>query len=126
MELLAVYGTLLSGLPPRSGRPDLTSLLRLVGPCRIPGQLCDCGPYPGLLDRPGIVVGECWQIIAAETLAVLDRWEDYQPNDEARSEYLRCQLRLIDPPITAWVYRYNRQPKTIIPSGDWRQYIANR
>ena len=48
-ELLAVYGTLMSGQS-YDGRPDVETMMRPLGPCRIPGVLYSEGDYPWLVD----------------------------------------------------------------------------
>src|SRR5262249_34026501 len=59
---LAVYGLLLDGAGP-AGAPRLRDGGRLVGPATIPGALVDLGAYPGLVDGPGTVRGELWELL---------------------------------------------------------------
>ena len=56
-ELLAVYGTLMSGQA-YAGRPEVERLLIPVGPCRIRGGLYSQGSYPWLIEGEGEVAGE--------------------------------------------------------------------
>lgn len=129
MALLAFYGTLLAGLPPRPGRPALEPHVRLVGPCVLPGQLWDVGPYPALTSGDGFVRGELWETISPEALSVLDGWEEYYPGDEAGSRYLRRRVRLLEPVgVSAWTYLWNRSVTELsrIESGDWRLHLSQR
>jgi gamma-glutamylcyclotransferase (GGCT)/AIG2-like uncharacterized protein YtfP len=125
-QLVAFYGTLMSGLPCRPGRPDLAPHVRLVSRCLIPGKLFDLGPYPVLVPGDGVVHGELWRTTSRHALGVLDRWEAYDPADESSSEYLRRPVRLLDPDVTAWVYLWNRPlgSMTRIRDGDWRSHFG--
>jgi len=103
--------------------------LRFVGPCRIEGQLFDLGAYPGLREGLGIVTGEVFALIDPEVIEVLDRFEDFFPDEPRESHYLRKRIRLIEPqPMTTWVYLYNHEPPPDrrIEDGDWRAYLARR
>jgi gamma-glutamylcyclotransferase (GGCT)/AIG2-like uncharacterized protein YtfP len=121
-ELLAFYGTLLSGLPPRPRRPDLTPHVRLVCDCLIPGRLFDLGPCPALLPGEAVVLGELWRTASDDALRVLDAWEAYHPSNEEASDYVRRKIRLVDPDVSAWVYVWNRSSAGLprITDGDWR------
>jgi gamma-glutamylcyclotransferase (GGCT)/AIG2-like uncharacterized protein YtfP len=123
-ELVAFYGTLLSGLPPRPERPDLTGHLRFLSGCVIPGLLFDLGACPGLRLGGGRVVGELWCTTSTDAIRMLDAWEVYDSADELGSEYVRRKVRLLDPEVTAWVYVWNRSPdgRPRITDGDWRSH----
>lgn len=145
-EWLVVYGSLMRGLPasePRAEtetgpRRDLLDQLgvgaglRRVGPCRVPGVLFDLGPYPAL--RPArseadSVCGELHAVIDPRTLAVLDAFEGFDPQDPVGSDYLRERIELLEPQGTrAWIYVYNREPDASrrITPGDWRAHLAKR
>ena len=60
-DAVAVYGLLRSG---ESGfeRFGLAGAFKPLGPCVIPGRLYDLGAYPGLVDEPGEVVGELYEV----------------------------------------------------------------
>jgi gamma-glutamylcyclotransferase (GGCT)/AIG2-like uncharacterized protein YtfP len=124
-ELVAFYGTLMSGLPSRPERPDLRPHVRVVSDCLIPGALFDVGPYPALLEGDGVVRGELWRTTSAEALGVLDAWEGYASADEPGSEYLRRWVLLVEPKLSAWVYVWNRAADGAhaIAEGDWRAHV---
>lgn len=147
---LVVYGSLMRGLPARatafarddatggSTAPDLLDRLgagaglRRAGPCRVPGRLFDLGAYPAL--RPAesevdVVRGELHAIVDPAVVERLDRFEGYDPDDPAGSEYLRERVELIEPKgIVAWIYVYNHAPAPArrVASGDWRRHLAER
>jgi gamma-glutamylcyclotransferase (GGCT)/AIG2-like uncharacterized protein YtfP len=127
-ELVAFYGTLMSGSPPRPQRPDLTAHLRLLSDCLIPGALIDLGPYPALLEGDGVVRGELWRTTSAGALAVLDSWEGYDSSDEPASEYMRRRISLVEPKVCAWVYLWNHPADgaSAIANGDWRAHVSAR
>ena len=121
VELVAFYGTLMTGMGYLPGHPEPGEM---VGPCRLAGRLYDVGRYPALVPGPGVVVGELWRVDAA-ALVTLDAWEEYEPADEARSVFVRRRVELVDPPSTAaWTYVWNRPVAALalIPGGDWRAY----
>jgi gamma-glutamylcyclotransferase (GGCT)/AIG2-like uncharacterized protein YtfP len=127
-ELIALYGTLMSGLAPRPAAPDLTGHIRLIGACQLSGLLYDGGPYPCLVAGGGRVHGELWRILTDDALQILDRWEDYDPQSPADSEYVRRRVRLAQPLLHAWVYHYNGATEGLQPitDGDWRAHIQSR
>lgn len=128
MTAVFVYGTLLQG-ECRGGLMLAANPLRIV-PARSPGRLVDFGDYPGLLParRSGQwVYGEFVEFgeIGA-LLTQLDAVEEYRPEAEARSMYLRRVVPVVLEDGTdglAWAYIYNRpyDPRRIIQSGDWRR-----
>jgi len=102
-----------------------TDLLRLVGACRIPGELYDLGEYPGLTPGEGTVTGELYEVIDPQGLRLLDEYEAYYEHDAVRSLFVRRQVRLIEPELECWVYLYN-QPvdgKSRIPAGNWTEHL---
>jgi gamma-glutamylcyclotransferase (GGCT)/AIG2-like uncharacterized protein YtfP len=119
-DAVAVYGLLRSG---ESGfeRFGLAGAFAPLGPCVIPGRLYDLGAYPGLIDGPGKVVGELFEVRDAGVMPALDAFEDYWPDDPDRSRYDRVQLRLLEPDREAWVYcwKLGLHEARLIESGDW-------
>jgi gamma-glutamylcyclotransferase (GGCT)/AIG2-like uncharacterized protein YtfP len=80
--------------------------------------------YPALVtDDAGRVVVELYRLGDREQLARLDALESYDPADEARSEYLRRRVEVIDGPVaSAWAYRFvGELPQAAdpIPGGNW-------
>jgi len=119
-DAIAVYGLLRAG---ESGfaRFGLADAFRPLGPCVIPGELWDLGGFPGLVSGKGEVAGELFEITDALVMSRLDEFEDYWPNDPARSRYDRVTLQLAAPDRDAWVYvwRLGLESATRIESGDW-------
>jgi gamma-glutamylcyclotransferase (GGCT)/AIG2-like uncharacterized protein YtfP len=127
-DYIAVYGSLMSGLT-LNDKPELEGLAKLVGSCRIPGQLLDLGDYPGLDDcQPGSVVGELYEVLNKQVFAVMDRFERYDPHHRADSLYLRRCIRLQEPRVDTWVYVFNGEAsdRSPVPSGDWRRHLQAR
>jgi gamma-glutamylcyclotransferase (GGCT)/AIG2-like uncharacterized protein YtfP len=109
--LLFIYGTL---HPDRAPREIATAARRLkpIGPATIHGHLYHLGEYPGaILDSTAPPIpGELFTVPDAETLAALDAYEDFRPNDPANSLFLRTQTTATLPDgsrLTCWVYTYN-------------------
>ena len=119
-EAFAVYGLLRAG---ESGFAQfgLEHAFAPLGPCVLPGQLYDLGAYPGLVDAPGEVIGELFEVRDASVMPRVDAFEDYWPEDRARSRYERRKVRLIEPDRDAWVYIWilDVEDARLIESGDW-------
>lgn len=127
MTFLALYGTLRRG-EPAFRRLGLGACLRFAGPCVIPGALYDLGDYPALLAEAGEVTGELYKVVDASVMQGLDAFEGVVPRRPAASLYLREQIRLLTPRVTAWVYVYNLAAdrdkldrSRRIQSGDWKK-----
>lgn len=125
-DYLAVYGTL------RPGGGALQSLgiaerMRWVGPCLLRGALYDLGEYPALLPGDNEVKADLFHAPDAETLAILDEWEEYTEGDNA-SLYLRKETALLSPALSAQIYWYNRSPMNApkIDSGCWLSWQAQK
>lgn len=127
-DLIALYGTLMSGFAPRPGAPALRSHIELVSPCVLAGVLYDCGSYPGLSSGQGEVLGELWHCISADALEILDEWEGYDPERMGTSEYVRRRVRLLEPDCEAWVYHWNLATDELkrITGGDWRSHTGSQ
>jgi gamma-glutamylcyclotransferase (GGCT)/AIG2-like uncharacterized protein YtfP len=122
-ECIAFYGTLLrdEGIQQRLGAGVM---LDPIGPCFIAGNLFDLGDFPGLVPGDGRVVGELYELLNGEALAILDEYEGFVTDAPGCTLYTRRRVRLLQPEIDAWVYFYNgdtfRRPK--IEGGSWSQY----
>src|SRR4051794_13919573 len=128
VQLLAVYGTLMSGQA-YDGRPDVESMMRSVGPCRIPGTLYSAGDYPGLGPTRGEVAGELFEVHDPDTaFPILDAYENEgRHTEDGAGRYARVRLRLLEPEVEAWVYVWEGEPRgEPIDAGDWRTFLALR
>lgn len=120
-DLFAFYGLLRTG---ESGFAQFGLAEAFIprGPCLIPGRLYDLGAYPGLVGGKGAVIGELFALDDPGVLAALDAFEDYYPEDRARSRYDRLRIALTEPAgETAWVYVWlgGLTGARLIESGDW-------
>lgn len=137
---LALYGSLMRGLPGAGDEPaaelldrlGVGAMLRRVGSCRFAGRLFDLGAYPAARparDSSEQIVGELYAVLDPQALAVLDEFEGFDPQHPERSDYLRERIALIQPRAErAWVYHYRLEPDPAlrIASGDWRAHLADR
>ncbi|XBQ16308.1 MAG: gamma-glutamylcyclotransferase family protein [Oceanicaulis sp.] len=119
-DLFAFYGLLRAG-ERGFAQFGLADAFLDRGPCVISGELWDLGAYPGLVARPGQVIGELFELVDASVLADLDAFEDYWPGEPERSRYERVKVQLIAPDAEAWVYvwRLGLDEARHIESGDW-------
>ncbi len=122
-DYVAVYGSLRSGfgLP---DAPDVGNRLIHRGRCTIKGDLYDVGKYPGLTGGEGVVKGELYEIRDIGVLRALDEYERYDALKPEQSLFVRRVVRLLEPPVDAWVYFYNHDlghaPR--IESGNWAEH----
>jgi gamma-glutamylcyclotransferase (GGCT)/AIG2-like uncharacterized protein YtfP len=116
----AFYGTLRVGGAALS-RLGLEAAVRHLGPCRIPGRLHVVSWYPGLVPGEGEVIGDLFEVTDRTTVALLDRFEGFDPEDPDRSLFMRTPVELIAPATEAWVYRWRGDPTQapVAVSGDW-------
>jgi gamma-glutamylcyclotransferase (GGCT)/AIG2-like uncharacterized protein YtfP len=127
-ELLAVYGTLMSGQD-YEGRPAVEELMRPVGPCRIPGRLYTEGDYPWLQRGEGVVLGELWEVLEpGVAFPILDAYEDEGRHAEhGEGSYARVRMRLLEPDVEAWVYVWEGAARgEPLDDGDWRTWLSLR
>ena len=120
-QYIAFYGSLMQ---PHGMQRDLgiEDQLELIGPCEIFGVLYDLGDYPGLVaSESERVHAELYRIKNPAVLVQLDEYEDYRPENEAGSLYLRRLVRLARPDVDCWVYFYNREvfDGQRVVSGKW-------
>ena len=125
---LFAYGTLLTGALDPAIRRLLEHATQRLGPARVRGRLHDQGGYPGLLlGGSGWVHGELLTLADPErALALLDRYEGFDPARPRAGEYLRVTVsveRLPDgaaqPARTYLLNPARGRPGPRIPGGDW-------
>jgi len=117
---LFVYGQLRrGGIGYR--RLGLARRTRWMGRAIVRGRLHDLGAYPGLiLGGRGTVHGELLAFDDPSLWALLDAYEDCDPERPALSEYRRVEVGLIGGG-RAWAYEYVRpvRQKPVVASGIW-------
>jgi gamma-glutamylcyclotransferase (GGCT)/AIG2-like uncharacterized protein YtfP len=114
--LLFIYGTL---HPDRAPAEIASAAHRLIPHARgtIRAHLYNLGAYPGVVldDTAPEVSGEVFLVPDDSTLAILDAYEDFRPNDPANSLFLRTKAVVTLDNGSAelcWVYVYNQPPPT--------------
>jgi len=129
------YGTLRRGLGNDFTR-DIFSKFEFVETGTVSGRLFlmrgAIGPYPMLVPGRGRVKGDLCRMLpgfSACDLTRLDAYEDYYPDDPARSRYLREIVTVSLAPgrrVSAWRYVRNGKPPRgapLIASGDFAQWM---
>jgi gamma-glutamylcyclotransferase (GGCT)/AIG2-like uncharacterized protein YtfP len=126
-EYVAFYGSLMRQFDTQD-QIGARDKLRYVGPCMIKGRIYDMGNWPSLVQEDGQVAGELYEIQDHDVFRALDRVERYDPADRVASGYLRRCVRLIDPPVDAWLYVTNEgvDANTLIDSGSWSKFVEGR
>lgn len=140
MDFLFVYGTLLK--PLRDINNISISEMTYIGTGFVCGDLYDLGDYPGLIlpvamdheERPGKVFGEVYSLGVDYSFDDLDIYEEYFPENEAASEFVRMQVMVYrdvssgENSLSAWVYVYNKSitGMTKIPGGDYLKFLNTR
>lgn len=118
-RLIALYGTLRDAEVRRS--LGLAGRVRRLGRFRLEGILYDLGPYPALGPGKGVVHGELYELLDSGALAIMDKFEEFDPARPKLSTYIRERWPLREPAAKCWVYRYNRPTRGIprVLGGDW-------
>lgn len=126
---LFVYGTLRPG--ELNYRHLLAGCTVRETPARITGRLYQVRDedYPYVIEGTGVVLGEIIEIrpdLYNATLRTIDDLEDYWPEDEAASLYLRRPIEAFfenGQSLTAWVYLWNSSERSgiFLPHGDFRR-----
>jgi gamma-glutamylcyclotransferase (GGCT)/AIG2-like uncharacterized protein YtfP len=136
MQPFFFYGTLWTG----TASPRMNALVRRhcrpLGSAFFHGRLYDLGAYPAAVrgdDGADRVMGMLYELRHPERwLAELDRYESFDPNDTASSEYVRVLIPVVrnadGQTVDAWVYLYNRRAnlRRRIPHGDYSRHSAAR
>ena len=132
-DLIFVYGTLRRA----AGHPAHRLVVEhgeFVGNGFVRGCLYDAGEYPGLAleAAAGTVAGEVYRLFApAAALARLDAYEGGDATASTAAEFRRepADVALNDGcTVRAWLYVYQRPvaPLTLIPSGDYVQFLREK
>jgi gamma-glutamylcyclotransferase (GGCT)/AIG2-like uncharacterized protein YtfP len=126
-EYLFAYGTLQPGLAPTK-IARVAAKLQPVGEGFVRGVLYDLGGYPGAVADPsakGRILGTVMKLPNdEEILARLDRYEGFNPQSPATSEYIR-ERQVVElkagGTVECWFYRYNRETRDAdrVESGAW-------
>jgi gamma-glutamylcyclotransferase (GGCT)/AIG2-like uncharacterized protein YtfP len=124
---LFAYGTLLGDRRP-AGIARAAERLAAFGPATVRGRLYDLGEYPGLVLDPAAseVHGTVFTVPDDAVLAALDAYEGFEPDDPARSLFVRTRVAATVPDgraLDCFVYVYNRDPAgaPVIASGRYRE-----
>ncbi len=126
VNTIAVYGTL------RRGQRNhfLLDGATFLGIGFVAGALFDMPrntrreyAYPALVEGAGRVAVEVYRLASEGMLKALDTLEDYDPADEASSEYVRRTVAIIDGPVSradAYLYQGAREELgEPIATGEW-------
>jgi gamma-glutamylcyclotransferase (GGCT)/AIG2-like uncharacterized protein YtfP len=125
-RLIALYGTLRDANVRRE--LGLTGRVRRLGRCRLQGVMHDLGPYPALAEGKGVVHGELFELLDGSVLAAMDAYEEFDAARPKLSAYIRVRVRLTDPDLECWIYRYNRSLRGVprVLGGDWVKHRGLR
>jgi gamma-glutamylcyclotransferase (GGCT)/AIG2-like uncharacterized protein YtfP len=126
-DFIVFYGSLRVPYETRA-RIGIDAMVEHVGGARFAGSLHDLGRYPAVVGGPQEVVGDLYRVIDDRLAGVLDPFEGFDPHDPAGSHYLRERIRLIDPEVSAWIYRFCGVPPagSLVAGGDWVTHLAGR
>ena len=124
---LFAYGTLQPGRAPTK-IARVAAKLRPVGEGFVRGVLYDLGGYPGAVADPAAkskIAGTVMELPEdKEILARLDKYEGFDPQSPATSEYIR-ERQVVElktgGTVDCWFYRYNPKPRDSdrVESGVW-------
>jgi len=113
---LFVYGTLQAGLVPAE-IAHAAETLKPVGRAAVRGTLYDFGHYPGAVLDPSsarMISGIVLRLPDDPSLlALLDRYEEFDPAAPETSQFLRVRETVTlesGGKLECWIYVYNRDP----------------
>ncbi|MCI0487721.1 MAG: gamma-glutamylcyclotransferase [Blastocatellia bacterium] len=129
-DYLFLYGTLLPGNAP----DEIADTVRRLSPITqafVRGRLYDLGEYPGAILDPSAdtsIAGEVFELPDdQETLASLDSYEGFDPDEPRGSLFARVKS-----PVTlygggelqCWIYVYNRDPEdaSLVADGNYAKW----
>ena len=104
---LVAYGTLRRRSQYRLGY-SVGSRLKFYGYGLLRGLRLAQREFPAVLEQPGLVRVEIFRVLNESVLAVLDRYEGYDPKIGKNSLFVRKAVALVRPRIYAWVYFWGR------------------
>jgi gamma-glutamylcyclotransferase (GGCT)/AIG2-like uncharacterized protein YtfP len=76
--------------------------------------------YPGVVEQPGMVAVEIYQVLDGVIWKYLDRYEGYDPAHTAHALFYRKEVKLLRPEIRASVYFLGRE---ITRGRKWQQHV---
>ncbi len=114
------YGTLLSNFETQKNL-NVAEKIELVQLAEAEGELFSFGEWPGMFPGKGKVFGELYKIKDFSIFDVLDEFENYFPEDEENSEYIRKIIKLTSPKVDAWIYILKTKPLYLekVKTGSW-------
>ena len=103
--------------------------LEVLGPCRIPGRLylVDSEDHPGKL-APALVMGEgevegvLLSVPDRSTLAAIDRYEGWDPNNHSFCRTVRRSVDLIEPQVRVFAYLCPHRRRREALDMSWAEY----
>ncbi|MCH2111913.1 MAG: gamma-glutamylcyclotransferase, partial [Planctomycetes bacterium] len=125
MTRIFVYGTLLRGMR----RARVLSDSAFLGPAIVKGSLWDFGPYPGMRQGDGWVVGEVFEV-SPSTLRAMDEIEGFRAESPSTSLFLRveqeCRWFSSGDSVQVAMYVAQQPGGEHIPHGDYRRFCLER
>ncbi len=103
-EHIIFYGTLISNTQ-RQKQLGIQNKIQLIGSTTISGSMYELPTCPGFISQ-GIknYEAEIYKILDPEALTILDSFEEYFPDKEEKSRFLRRVLWIPEFKISAWIY----------------------
>lgn len=126
-EHFVAYGSLLTGHG-GSEEAEIRHRMKSIGPCHLRGELYSRGDFPALTPGADVIEGELFSVPDKSTFKMLDQIEHYDASDRDGSLYRRRSVRILDPPVDAWIYYWNGPTDTLerIENGSWSKHIQNK
>jgi gamma-glutamylcyclotransferase (GGCT)/AIG2-like uncharacterized protein YtfP len=130
-EYLFVYGTLMKRYGENPFINEIEYFASFHSTAFTTGELYLIDYYPGLIKTKTfeLIYGELFTIHDSKALfSILDPYEDYNPNNQSSSLYLREQIDIFtktrQPALRAWTYIFNKPVDLLrqIESGDFLNY----
>ncbi len=132
-KYLFVYGTLRKGVDIPINK-KIGKDLEWIGVGKLKGSLYDIGSYPGAVNdsSASVIKGDVFKLLNPEkTLAILDKYERFYPDNLTKSDYIRKDETIeleSDEQVVAGIYWYNQsvKGKVWIEKGDYLEYLKEK
>jgi gamma-glutamylcyclotransferase (GGCT)/AIG2-like uncharacterized protein YtfP len=126
-EHVMFYGTLMNNSP-RQEQLGVDGKLRLVGDASLVGSMYELPTCPGVMQRGSDVHRvEVYRVTDRAVLPILDDFEEYFPDDQPGSRFLRRSIWVEEHRVDAWVYFLAESalsPKAVlVTDGSWAEFV---
>lgn len=126
-EHVLFYGTLM-GNSPRQSQLSVADKLKLIGEGHLPGTMYELPTCPGITpDGMSRYRVEIYQVLDRAALPILDEFEEYFPDNQERSRFIRRSVWVPELGVDAWTYFLAESARPVdapaVTDASWTEYV---